>query len=85
MRRSTDRILATHTGRLFMPDAGWVGMGPPPAPPERVRDEVAALVAKQLEIGMDVLSNGEPAGIGPRTVFTAVEGIAQTEDVDGRG
>jgi 5-methyltetrahydropteroyltriglutamate--homocysteine methyltransferase len=30
MRRSTDRILATHTGKLVMPDAGNTFMGPPP-------------------------------------------------------
>ena len=34
MRRSADRILATHTGKLFMPDAGNAAMGPPPTPSE---------------------------------------------------
>ena len=46
MKRSTDRILATHTGKLFMPDAGNAGMGPPPTPPERVEFEVNELVKK---------------------------------------
>jgi 5-methyltetrahydropteroyltriglutamate--homocysteine methyltransferase len=75
MKRSTDRILATHTGKLFMPAAGNQAMGPPPTPPERVEYEVSELVKKQVEIGMDVISNGEPAGIGPGTVFQLVEGF----------
>jgi len=58
-----------------MPDAGNPGMGPPPTPPERVAAEIDALVKKQVEIGMDIISNGEPAGIGPGTVFRLVEGF----------
>jgi 5-methyltetrahydropteroyltriglutamate--homocysteine methyltransferase len=75
MKRSTDRILASHTGKLFMPDGGQLSMGPPPTPPERVEYEINELVKKQVEIGMDVISNGEPAGIGPGTVFQLVEGF----------
>lgn len=79
MNRSTDRILATHTGKLFMPDGGQLGMGPGPTPPERVEYEINELVKKQVEIGMDILSNGEPAGIGPGTVFQQVEGFESVE------
>ena len=75
MNRSSERILATHTGKLFMPDGGQLGMGPPPTPPERVEYEVNELVKKQVEIGMDIVSNGEPAGIGPGTMFELVEGF----------
>jgi 5-methyltetrahydropteroyltriglutamate--homocysteine methyltransferase len=75
MNRSTDRILTTHTGKLFLPDVGYVGMGPPPTPAERVLEEVTALVKEQVEIGMDILSNGEPAGIGPGAIFELVEGF----------
>lgn len=75
MKRSTDRILATHTGKLFMPDAGNPGMGPGPTPPDRVEYEINELVKKQVEIGMDIVSNGEPAGIGPGTIFRLVEGF----------
>src|SRR5579871_597245 len=75
VNRSTERILATHTGKLFMPDAGNTGMGPPPTPPDRVEHEINALVKKQIEIGMDIISNGEPAGIGPGTIFRLVEGF----------
>ena len=75
MKRSSDRILATHTGKLFMPDAGNAAMGPPPTPPERVEHEVSELIRKQVEIGMDVISNGEPAGIGPGTMFQLIDGF----------
>lgn len=75
MNRSTDRILATHTGKLVMPDAGNTFMGPAPTPAEQVPGEIAELVKKQVEIGMDVISNGEPAGIGPGTMFELIEGF----------
>jgi 5-methyltetrahydropteroyltriglutamate--homocysteine methyltransferase len=75
VNRSTDRILATHTGKLFMPDGGQLSMGPPPTPADRVEYEINELVKKQVEIGMDVVSNGEPAGIGPGTIFQLVEGF----------
>jgi 5-methyltetrahydropteroyltriglutamate--homocysteine methyltransferase len=77
MKRSTDRILTTHTGKLFMPDAGNQAMGPPPTPPDRVEYEIGELVKKQVEIGMDVISNGEPAGIGPGTMFQLIEGFEE--------
>jgi 5-methyltetrahydropteroyltriglutamate--homocysteine methyltransferase len=80
MKRSTDRILATHTGKLVMPDAGNTFMGPPPTPPERVEYEISELVKKQVEIGMDIISNGEPAGIGPGTMFQLIDGF-ETIDV----
>ena len=37
--------------------------------------EINELVKKQVEIGMDIISNGEPAGIGPGTIFRLVEGF----------
>jgi hypothetical protein len=42
MRRSEDRILTSHTGRLFKPGSGWHGMGGAagPVPAERLQDEV---------------------------------------------
>jgi 5-methyltetrahydropteroyltriglutamate--homocysteine methyltransferase len=58
-----------------MPDAGNPGMGPPPTPPDRVEYEINELVKKQVEIGIDIISNGEPAGIGPGTIFRTVEGF----------
>ena len=44
-----------------MPRCWQPGMGPPPTPPERVEYEINELVKKQVEIGMDIISNGEPA------------------------
>ncbi|MBV8087949.1 MAG: hypothetical protein JO247_24320 [Chloroflexi bacterium] len=81
MNRSTDRILATHTGKLMMPEAGNPGMGPPPTPAERVEYEINEMVKKQVELGFDIISNGEPAGIGPGTVFRLVEGF-ETKQID---
>ena len=64
-----------------MPDAGNPGMGPPPTPPDRVEYEIDTLVKKQIEIGMDIISNGEPAGIGPGTVFQCPRVIRTAERV----
>jgi hypothetical protein len=44
MKGSVDGILATHTGKLFLPDAGYLGMGAAPTSVENVRDEVTTLV-----------------------------------------
>jgi 5-methyltetrahydropteroyltriglutamate--homocysteine methyltransferase len=77
MNRSTSRILATHTGRLLKPDSGWQGMGIVSAPPtpEQLKQEMTELVTAQVDIGMDVISNGEPAGIGPFSLFGLIEGF----------
>ena len=75
MKRSTNRILTTHTGRLFKPGSGWQGMGIVGAPltPEQLKHEMTELVKAQVDIGMDVISNGEPAGIGPFSLFGLIE------------
>ena len=56
MKRSTDRLLTTHVGSLpFL-------MQIDPAAPdyaEQMKDAVDAVVAKQLEIGLDVINEGE--------------------------
>jgi 5-methyltetrahydropteroyltriglutamate--homocysteine methyltransferase len=77
MNRSTHRILATHTGRLFKPGSGWQGMGIVSAPPtpEELKQDMTELVKAQVDIGMDVISNGEPAGIGPFSLFGLIEGF----------
>jgi 5-methyltetrahydropteroyltriglutamate--homocysteine methyltransferase len=53
MRRSTDRILTTHVGSL-----PWLD-GSPPADEAALRDAVAAVVAKQRELGLDLVNEGE--------------------------
>jgi 5-methyltetrahydropteroyltriglutamate--homocysteine methyltransferase len=77
MRRSEDRILTTHTGRLFKPGSGWNGMGGgvPPVPVEQLQEAVTAMVRAQLEIGMDVVSNGQVASPGSYNVYDAIEGF----------
>jgi hypothetical protein len=78
MRRSEKRILTSHTGKLFKPGSGYMGFGRGgPKTPEDVKQEVTDLVQAQLDIGMDVVSNGEPAGIGMAGLFGLLEGVTQ--------
>lgn len=67
MKRSTERILATHTGSLPRPpDLVQMAEGhdqrelrATPAFESRVKEAVAETVRKQAEVGVDVLSDGE--------------------------
>jgi 5-methyltetrahydropteroyltriglutamate--homocysteine methyltransferase len=65
MKRSTDRILTTHTGSLPRPDdlaqlmfAKEDGLDVPGLD-ERVRSAVAEIVRRQVETGIDVVNDGE--------------------------
>jgi 5-methyltetrahydropteroyltriglutamate--homocysteine methyltransferase len=63
MKRSTGRILTTHAGSLPRP-ADWLAMmraeGTDPATlAARGRRAVADIVKKQLELGIDIVSDGE--------------------------
>src|SRR4051812_45074419 len=77
MRRSDDRILTSHTGRLFKPGSGWIGMGAPVQTftDQQLRDEVTGMVRAQLDIGMDVLSNGQIPAAGTYNVYEAIDGF----------
>jgi 5-methyltetrahydropteroyltriglutamate--homocysteine methyltransferase len=77
MRRSEGRILTSHTGRLFKPGSGWNGMGGsvPPVPAEQLPEAVASMVRAQLDIGMDVVSNGQVSATGSYNVYEAIEGF----------
>jgi len=77
MRRSEGRILTSHTGRLFKPGTGWLGMGgaAQPVPPERLQEEVTSMVRAQLEIGMDIVSNGQVSAPGSYNVYEAIDGF----------
>ena len=64
MKRSTNRILTTHVGSLPRPadllemmDKG--GGGDPQAYEQRLRSAVAEIVNKQVELGIDVIDDGE--------------------------
>jgi 5-methyltetrahydropteroyltriglutamate--homocysteine methyltransferase len=72
--RSADRILTTHVGSLPRTQAvtdvlfAREGTGTLPANPDRViTDAVAAIVAKQVEVGIDVVSDGETSKISYAT------------------
>src|SRR4029450_10261574 len=77
MRRRAGRILTSHTGRLFRPGSGWNGMGGSvlPVQPEQLKDEVTRMGGAQLEIGMDVVSNGQVAAVGSYNVYEVIDGF----------
>src|ERR1700744_939822 len=63
MRRSTDRILTTHVGALERPPGlaktlAEQGQWAPDAL-DQLRTEVAGVVKRQLEVGLDVVDDGE--------------------------
>lgn len=69
MKRSTDRILTSHTGSLYEPPAEGADVldGADLAHPsqagggarEEVRRRVEAVVRKQVDVGLDVINNGD--------------------------
>ncbi|HKC43310.1 MAG TPA: hypothetical protein VKC64_05745, partial [Burkholderiales bacterium] len=67
MQRSTDRILTTHVGSLPRPPDLLAAMrarargepGDPEAYAARVRAAVGEIVGKQVELGVDVVDDGE--------------------------
>jgi 5-methyltetrahydropteroyltriglutamate--homocysteine methyltransferase len=75
MKRSTDRILTTHTGSLPRPrdltvmlEALDAGTAPDPAAFEaRVRGAVADVVRRQVEAGVDIVNDGEQGKVGYST------------------
>jgi 5-methyltetrahydropteroyltriglutamate--homocysteine methyltransferase len=75
MKRSSERILTTHTGSLPRPDdladmlfAKESGeLGDRAAFDARVRSAVAEAVRKQAEIGVDIVNDGEMGKIGYST------------------
>jgi 5-methyltetrahydropteroyltriglutamate--homocysteine methyltransferase len=83
MRWSERRILTSHTGRLLKPGSGWnTQTAPaPPLSPDQLQQEVSAMVRAQVDIGIDVVSNGQVAGAGSYNVYDAIEGF-ETKPVD---
>ena len=73
MKRSTDRILTTHAGRLpsppdVMETVRAIQRGEPHNPEafgRRVRAITAEVVRQQGETGVDIVSDGEIGRIGP--------------------
>ena len=58
MKRSTSKILTTHVGSL--PELASLDRAAPDYA-QRLREQVAAVVGKQREIGLDVINEGEYA------------------------
>src|SRR5436305_5592760 len=87
MKRSTDRILTTHTGSLPRPadlvallNAKELGADYDPAAHDaRVRRAIAEIVAKQAETGIDVIDDGEHSKVNwmayARTRLSGLEEI----------
>ena len=75
MKRSTERILTTHTGSLPRPrdltamlEAIDAGTAPDPAVFEaRVRRAIADVVRRQVDAGVDVVNDGEQGKVGYST------------------
>jgi 5-methyltetrahydropteroyltriglutamate--homocysteine methyltransferase len=78
MKRSTDRILTTHTGSLPRPPGLLAMMGgldqrglnANPAFREEVRGAVRGIVEKQAEVGVDVVNDGEMGKVAYSTYVT---------------
>jgi 5-methyltetrahydropteroyltriglutamate--homocysteine methyltransferase len=95
MKRSTERILTTHTGSLPRPrdltamlEALDAGTTPDPAAFDaRVRGAVADVVRRQMEAGVDVVNDGEQGKVGYSTYvrhrltgFGGQSGVAMRAD-----
>src|SRR5438477_13064809 len=77
MRRSTDRILTTHTGSLPRPDdmvemlyAAEEG-GSSPELQQRIQAAVTDTVRAQVQAGIDVVNDGEMSKVGYSTYVNA--------------
>ena len=72
MKRSTDHILTTHTGSLPRPD-DLVDLlyaeeeAPQPGLSDRVRQAVIDSIKEQVELGIDVVNDGEMGRVGYST------------------
>lgn len=83
MIRSTDRILTTHVGSLARPPAledALTGQGDPQDRSMLIRAAVMEVVARQVELGLDIVSDGE---MGKTSFWTYVSerlgGLASAE------
>jgi hypothetical protein len=82
MQRSEGRILTSHTGALFLPPRDDHGPVVRPTDREAVKDAVASIVAKQAEIGIDVVNNGDltvGAGLEMHRAFGGIEAVPMDE------
>ncbi|MBO0759206.1 MAG: cobalamin-independent methionine synthase II family protein [Bradyrhizobiaceae bacterium] len=83
MRRSTSRILTTHVGSLpFLRLGEGIAIGDE----SRLKEEVAAVVARQREVGIDLINEGEYAKGGDwlRYMQNRFGGFAEIEAPEGK-
>jgi 5-methyltetrahydropteroyltriglutamate--homocysteine methyltransferase len=78
MKRSSERILTTHTGSLPRPNnvvSAFEGQAQHevvrgPAMRDAIREAVREIVGKQIEEGVDVINDGEASKVGYSTYIT---------------
>jgi 5-methyltetrahydropteroyltriglutamate--homocysteine methyltransferase len=85
MHRSERRILTTHTGSLIRPASLSAPPGCSPATAEAstlaLREAVDAIVRKQVEVGLDVVNDGEFGKVGWATyILDRLRGIEVRKD-----
>ncbi len=84
MKRSTDRILTSHTGMLNLPNAR------PGTRPERdanaIQEDVNEAVRLQVRTGIDVINDGQQGGVGSLdlTYGAGLQGIERQPVPEGR-
>jgi 5-methyltetrahydropteroyltriglutamate--homocysteine methyltransferase len=97
VKHSEDRILTSHTGSMFLPPPDGDGPADPhqgaPAlrlaagSKEETANAVAALVHKQVEVGLDIINNGDvsiaTALFDPARLLGGLERVPATDDRPG--
>jgi 5-methyltetrahydropteroyltriglutamate--homocysteine methyltransferase len=67
MKRSTSKILTTHVGSLPQPDGSWTNAATDEL---ELRKTVGEVIAKQRDVGLDVVNDGEYAKGGDWLSYT---------------
>jgi len=84
VKRSTDRILTSHTGYLHLPGSpGWrgVGFGPRQRDAHAIQHDVTEAVRAQVDAGIDIVNDGQ---LGSDTVlFPSLDGVIVREVAPG--
>jgi 5-methyltetrahydropteroyltriglutamate--homocysteine methyltransferase len=77
MKRSENRILTSHSGGLHMAEWGPKVAGAAPLEQKEVKKRVGVLVQKQMDIGIDIVNNGDLgwrwSPLNAATVMTGIE------------
>lgn len=86
MKRSEDRILTSHTGSVFLPPRDDHTQPEVPTEPPAIKDAVRQIVEKQLEVGLDVINDGDiQFGLSlVRSFDRAFDGVEKRPTQNGR-